>query len=507
MFQGREYTRIISIGDRIDLQGVLYAPIKQPVRLRAQAAVADPLAAAPDVVDGLVVSVGDRILLSEQGDPITNGFYSVDVVGTGADGVWSRTTDMALGSSLTSKLLVTVQEGTNAGNVFSLDTAGAPVVGVDALPWRSISGLFTGNIVWVDAVAGNDASGQRENAALPFLTIQAAITAAVAGDAVLVRPGTYNELLVMKDGVSVMGVNAQECVLARNAAGPEVVVTMAENMLFSMFRLDLVSSGGGGLTGISFAGTSNATSRAQNIEILGSGTLVVPVRISGAGVAAEGTATLMGVQATGSNGAALAVTAGTSRVANSRFYSTTGLDVQAGTVALTSTSIEGVTTGISNLGTVEVDFGSTWYGQSGVDLTGAGVLSTSGSGAGAPSATAFSGGNTVINNAAPTLLSTLGPLNAQQQRVFVTFSCILDNTTGGNREVTFFLYRNGVEINPGDRWIQRVETGDDFEITTMDWVDSSPGNQPVYTILAQGSAAGTRAIQNRRGFATVVQIN
>lgn len=375
------------------------------------------------------------------------------------------------------------------------------------VPAIDIASLLTGNMVWVDAVNGNDATGTRGNAALPFLTIQAGITAAQAGDVVAVRPGTYDEVLVMRDSISVMGVSPRECVLTRTGDGPEVAVTMAENMLFSSFRLELVSTAGGGLTGIEFGGTSNATSAAQNIEIVGSGTLVVPVDLSGAGVIAEGAVTLEGVKATGSNGAGLLVSAGTSRVANSRIYSDTGLDLQAGALALLSTSIEGVTTGINNAGTLVADYGSTWYGQSGVDLSGVGVLSSPGSGVGAPCVTTLENGTTNIDFVAPTLLLTLAALNAQNQRVVITFSVVLDNATGGNRQITFFLYRDGVEVSVADRWVQLLEATDDNEVLSVCWVDDAPGNQPVYTVLAQGSAAGTRALLNTRGVAFVTQAN
>src|SRR6202795_4572016 len=42
----------------------------------------------------------------------------------------------------------------------------------------------TGNLVWVDAVNGNDGTGQRGRLQLPFLTLGAAKTAAQSGDTV-----------------------------------------------------------------------------------------------------------------------------------------------------------------------------------------------------------------------------------------------------------------------------------------------------------------------------------
>jgi hypothetical protein len=60
-----------------------------------------------------------------------------------------------------------------------------------------------GKTLFVDAVFGNDGTGTREKFDLPFLTISAAITAANIGDTVHVRPGSYAENIVLKDGVNI----------------------------------------------------------------------------------------------------------------------------------------------------------------------------------------------------------------------------------------------------------------------------------------------------------------
>lgn len=63
-----------------------------------------------------------------------------------------------------------------------------------------LSSVQVGNTVFVSK-DGNDGTGLRERLDLPFLTIQAAITAASAGDTVVVHPGTYVEPITLKDGV------------------------------------------------------------------------------------------------------------------------------------------------------------------------------------------------------------------------------------------------------------------------------------------------------------------
>jgi hypothetical protein len=60
----------------------------------------------------------------------------------------------------------------------------------------------TGNTLWVDAVNGDDATGVSDRQDRPFLTLTAAKTAATAGDLIRVRPGTYDEKNLLKNGAN-----------------------------------------------------------------------------------------------------------------------------------------------------------------------------------------------------------------------------------------------------------------------------------------------------------------
>lgn len=64
------------------------------------------------------------------------------------------------------------------------------------------STVTTDNVLYV-AKNGNDGTGTRNKLTSPYLTIQAAITAASSGDMVYVYPGTYNESIVLKNGVNI----------------------------------------------------------------------------------------------------------------------------------------------------------------------------------------------------------------------------------------------------------------------------------------------------------------
>jgi hypothetical protein len=62
--------------------------------------------------------------------------------------------------------------------------------------------VLTGNVAYVDAVSGNDSTGAVGNFSLPYATLLAAQTAAVAGTTIVVRPGTYTSASLGKGGVN-----------------------------------------------------------------------------------------------------------------------------------------------------------------------------------------------------------------------------------------------------------------------------------------------------------------
>jgi Protein of unknown function (DUF1565) len=127
----------------------------------------------------------------------------------------------------------------------------------------------TGNVLWVDAVNGNNTTALPGRLDLPYLTITAALAAATAGATILVLPGTYTDAtLTMVAGVSVIGLDPINCILTPTITATVVFVTMAASMAFENFIINLNPSAGT-TTGISFpAGTSNATAFLNNITVV-----------------------------------------------------------------------------------------------------------------------------------------------------------------------------------------------------------------------------------------------
>lgn len=85
-------------------------------------------------IDTVALSVNDRILVTAQGSPATNGIYTVQ------SGAWIRATDADTSAKVTSGLFTFVSEGTNAGNGYVLTTADTITLGSTSLTFTQFSG-------------------------------------------------------------------------------------------------------------------------------------------------------------------------------------------------------------------------------------------------------------------------------------------------------------------------------------------------------------------------------
>ena len=77
----------------------------------------------------------------------------------------------------------------------------------------------TGNVIWVDAVFGDDASGAVDDPLHPFLTVGAALAVALSGDTVEVYPGSYAESITVGAGISLVGIGGPERVRITGGGG------------------------------------------------------------------------------------------------------------------------------------------------------------------------------------------------------------------------------------------------------------------------------------------------
>lgn len=101
---------------------------------------------APNSVDDVNLSSGDRVLVTGQTDAVENGIYIVQTLGAGSNGTWVRATDAnAATGELESGLIVQITEGTANGDTqWVLKTDNPILVGTTELIFqRNVGGKVT----------------------------------------------------------------------------------------------------------------------------------------------------------------------------------------------------------------------------------------------------------------------------------------------------------------------------------------------------------------------------
>jgi hypothetical protein len=116
--------------------------VKASVRLASTAAVTvtyvatagtsarGQITAAPNTLDSVSLAANDRILLKDQTNGAQNGIWVVTTVGTGANGVWDRSTDFDTDADVTAGAFTFVAEGSvNADSGWVMTTNDPIVIG------------------------------------------------------------------------------------------------------------------------------------------------------------------------------------------------------------------------------------------------------------------------------------------------------------------------------------------------------------------------------------------
>lgn len=114
-----------------------HSPFKHPVLAVVNSNIANLATGTPDTADGIGLTVGDRLLLIAQTTDTQNGIYKVDVVGTGANGTWTRDTDADATADFTSGVILYVRQGSFQGAIYHLTNTTPPTLGVDGLTFSS----------------------------------------------------------------------------------------------------------------------------------------------------------------------------------------------------------------------------------------------------------------------------------------------------------------------------------------------------------------------------------
>jgi len=140
-------------------------------------------AGAPNQVDGVNLSAGDRILVAGQSTASQNGLYDVYTVGSGSNGSWVRTSDANATGEIDAGMIVMVTEGLlYADTQWKLITDNPIVIGTTSL-------IFTQNY------SANSISGGTSN-----------VTVYSNANVIISSAGTANVLTVSNTGAYVTGV-------------------------------------------------------------------------------------------------------------------------------------------------------------------------------------------------------------------------------------------------------------------------------------------------------------
>jgi len=114
-----------------------------------------------------------------------------------------------------------------------------------------------GNILFVDAVDGNDTTAKRGSITFSYATIQAALDAAQEGDVVWVGPGTYTEALVWPDteNLTIQGVGLTSVITTADAS-PTVAIAPTDNVVTSAIIKNVFITNTGAQPAIQVDGTN-----------------------------------------------------------------------------------------------------------------------------------------------------------------------------------------------------------------------------------------------------------
>lgn len=113
---------------------------------------------------------------------------------TGSPVVGSSAPEAVFASAAQGQLAATALQTGGVDNVSELIN--------DAGYLTSVPSTLTGNLAYVDAVTGNDATGAVGDFSLPYASLIAAQNAAPAGTTIVVRPGAYTSGTLGKNGVN-----------------------------------------------------------------------------------------------------------------------------------------------------------------------------------------------------------------------------------------------------------------------------------------------------------------
>jgi hypothetical protein len=221
---------------------------------------------APSLVDGVTVSVDDRVLVTGQSTGSQNGIYQVETVGTGSNGTWIRSTDTNATGELEAGTIVMVTEGTTyADTQWKLTTNNPIIIGTTALTFEQNSAYAFGNVfangtaVLANSVGSTVTFTAGNNIQITGNNTGKTVTIGVTGISLnSISNGTSNVNVVSSGGNITVGVGGTGNVAVFSTSGLDVTgrVSATGNITGG----NLLTSGQIGATGtVTSNGATNGT--------------------------------------------------------------------------------------------------------------------------------------------------------------------------------------------------------------------------------------------------------
>lgn len=241
---------------------------------------------APSQVDGVNLSLDDRVLVTGQTNKAQNGIYDVDTVGSGANGTWVRSGDTNATGELLAGTIVMVTEGLiYADTQWKLTTNDPITIGVSELVFEQNSAFAFGNVnangtaVLANSVGSTLNLTAGDNISITGNNTSKTVTIGVTGISLnSISNGTSNVNVVSSGGNVTVGVSGTSNVAVFSSTGANITGTLGVSGNIT----------GGNLSGTGITGTL-LTATQTNITSVGTlGSLTVTANIAGGNLTTAG---------------------------------------------------------------------------------------------------------------------------------------------------------------------------------------------------------------------------
>jgi hypothetical protein len=246
---------------------------------------------APSQVDGVNLSLKDRVLVIGQTNKAQNGIYQVTTVGSGSNGTWARSGDTNSTGELLAGTIVMVTEGLiYADTQWKLVTDDPIVIGTSLLVFEQNSAFAFGNVfangtaVLANSVGSTITLSAGNNISIVGNNTSKTVTIGVSGISLnSISNGTSNVNVVSSGGNVTVGIAGTSNVAVFSATGANITGTFGVSGNANVGNIGAVNAV---FTNISGTLTTAAQTNITSVGTLGS--LAVTGNISGGNLLTSG---------------------------------------------------------------------------------------------------------------------------------------------------------------------------------------------------------------------------